>query len=59
MRIKTAAARFGNACIDLANEMHNQNVRNEINKIDSEQAALREQLTRLEQARTEQTAKLI
>jgi hypothetical protein len=59
MRIKTAAARFGNALVEVANELHNQGVRNEIDRIDSEQAALRTQLTRLEEARSEQTAKLI
>lgn len=59
MRIKTAAVSIGAAFVSVANEMHNQSVRNEIDRIDSEQAALRQQLTRLETERADQTAKLI
>lgn len=59
MRIKTAASRVGNALIDIANEMHNSTVRNQINEIDEQQTALRTQLTRLEQERSDLHAKLV
>jgi hypothetical protein len=59
MSLKTAATRFGSALIDVANEMHNQSIRNQIEQIDDQQNALRAQLTRLEQERSEQMTKLI
>lgn len=59
MSFKTAAARVGSALIDVANEMHNQQIRTQITQIDEQQDALRQQLTRLEQDRTDLNGKLI
>lgn len=59
MRIKTAAVSVGAAFISIANEVHNQQVRTQIAKIDEDQTALRSQLTRLEQERSDLNAQLV
>lgn len=59
MRIKNVASRVGNALIEVANEVHNQQVRTQIAKIDEDQTALRSQLTRLEQDRSNLNAQLV
>jgi chaperonin cofactor prefoldin len=58
MSLKTTASRIGNALIDVANEMHNQSIRNQIEEIDGQQGALRSQLTRLEEQRSELKSQL-
>lgn len=58
MSFKTAASRFGNGVLDVLDEMHKGQVRSEIAEIDKEQAALRAQLARLEETRTEKAKQL-
>lgn len=59
MTVKTAAKRFGNGLLDCASAMHNAGIQNQINEIDDETKALRQQLTRLEEKRAELEARKI
>lgn len=59
MSFKTAAARFGNALVDVANEMHNSKINAQIDEINEHQSMLRVQLARLEENRSELKQQLI
>jgi chaperonin cofactor prefoldin len=59
MSLKTTARRVGSALCEVANELHNSSIRTEIENIDKEADALRAQLARLEEKRSEKEAELI
>lgn len=58
MRMKTTAARIGTALVDIACEIADSSIRSDIDQIDKEQDALREQLTRLEEKRAAKVSSL-
>jgi hypothetical protein len=53
MTFKTLASTVGNGILDAGAAIHNASVQNQITEIDSEMDALRAQLTRLEETRSD------
>lgn len=53
MSFKTFACALGNGILEAGQVMHNAQIDSQIEEIDEEMAALRAQLTRLEQERNE------
>ena len=58
-KIKSAASRVGNAIVELSSAMHNAQIEEEIEQIDSQINALCEQMARLQDQRSELEKSLI
>lgn len=53
MTIKSAASRIGHGIINASTAVHNANLDNQINDLDSQAAALRKQLATIENEKTD------
>lgn len=58
-KIKSGACRLGNAVVDASTAVHNANLQNQINDLDEQAAAMRQQLVSIEEQKTELKAKKI
>lgn len=59
MTLKTAACGIGNGLLAVGSAMHNATIDKEIAEIDDQMAALRKQMTRLEEERSDTLARRI
>ena len=58
-KIKSGACHFGNAVLDVTTAMHNVSLQNQIDDLDEQAAALRQQLVSIEEQKSELKAKMI